>query len=297
MVEEKKQRFSDVVGGLVSGVAYARSVADLEAMRIAYFYHQHELLRGMPVPRLRIQSVSISLPVIVTEVIPGIAAVRNPAADVAKSATDALEEAIKATEKELKNSNTLRAEGKTISAPEEEELLIRFEKIVDLARSEGAVARFNEQLKDRIEHAYMELKLSEGDKASDASLRDKVGQVAEDTIRGVLTEIIAKYVRKKAQDTRQEFDRERGEKTVQELLEHRITTMLVRYVRLAAEKSAVKDPTVPPDFYVSVNTGEIKNAGGGPDVVTRLEMILREEGLEWLKEEHDGKFTSKLTPE
>jgi hypothetical protein len=297
MDEQKKRRFSDVVGGLVSGVAYARSVADMEAMRIAYYYHQHELLKGMPVPRLRIQRVSISLPIIVTEVIPGIAAVKNPAVDVAKSATDALEKVIEVTKKELDDRKKLIEQDKTIQDTEEEELFRRFMSIVDLAKREHAIERFNDQFKEHLEHAYVALNLSEGEKPSDGSLRDKVGEVADRMVREILTEIIAKYVHQKAKDNNQDFDRERGKKAIQELMDHKITTKLISYVRLAAEESAVTSPTIPPDFYVSVNTDEIKNAGGGPDVVTRLEMILREEGLEWLTEEHKGKTTSKLAPE
>lgn len=53
MDEKPKPKFSDVIGGLVSGVAQARSIADVEALRMAHRYRQIDLLKGMPVPRLR----------------------------------------------------------------------------------------------------------------------------------------------------------------------------------------------------------------------------------------------------
>lgn len=75
------------------------------------------------------------------------------------------------------------------------------------------------------------------------------------------------------------------------------TKHLIDDLRSSAESKAISKPTVPPDFYVSVDTDSIKNAGGGPDVVTRLNMVLLEEGLEWLTEVKDGTETTKLMPE
>ncbi len=297
MDEKSKQRFSDVIGGLVSGVAYARSVADMEAMRIAYFYHGHELLRGMPIPRLRIQNVSISLPIIVKESIPGAPAVRTPVVDVAGKTAQALMDAVGIAKKELEKSQTLKQEAKSIPDKDEEDLIRRFERIVILAEDEGMVHRFKDQLKERIEQEYRALDLSEGKDASDASLRETVGNAAGKIVRTSLSEIITKYAHDKAREKNEDFDRELGEKAIDELMEHPITRALIRHVRLAAEMHAVEKETVPPDFYVSVNTDEIKNTGGGPNVVTRLEMKLHEEGLEWFTEEEDGKKISKLTPE
>jgi hypothetical protein len=46
-----------------------------------------------------------------------------------------------------------------------------------------------------------------------------------------------------------------------------------------------------------VNTENVKNTGGGPETITRLDLVLREEGLEWHSEERDGRTSSKLLPE
>ena len=296
MDEQKKQRFSEVIGGLVSGVSYARSVADMEAMRIAYYYHQHELLKGMPIPRLRIQRVSISLPIIVTEVIPGVAAIRNPAVDVARSVTEALVKAFQDAMKEFADIRKLKEQQKSIVSPDEEELQGRFEQIVTNASDKGAKKRFESQLRDDLEHAYMDLNLSEGSHPSDASMRHMAGQVAESVLRQLMTEHTSAYVHQKAVENETTFDLERGKKAVQELMDHEITSRLIKTVRHAAEENATLTRTVPPDFYVQVNTGDVKNHGN-PDVVTRVDMVLKEEGLEWMTEENDGKKSSKLMQE
>ena len=44
MDKEPRPKFSDIIGGLVSGVAQARSIADVEALRMAHRYRQIELL-------------------------------------------------------------------------------------------------------------------------------------------------------------------------------------------------------------------------------------------------------------
>jgi len=297
MSEQQKQRFSEVIGGLVSGVAYARSVADMEAMRIAYCYRQHELLKGMPVPRLRIQRVSISLPIIVSEVIPGTPAVRSPAVEIARTSAEALTVAIVATKREYDDNRELRKEKKTLLSSEEGTILDRLMRIVDSVDGEQAISRFRDQVIVAIDHAYVELSLSEGDNPSDASLRDKVGETVEKELHELFTEYISRYIHERAELNNQELDFERARMTIQQLLDHEYTKDIVQHVRNGAEGSAVKKQTVPPDFYVSVNTGDVRNAGGGPEVVTRLNMVLREEGLEWLTEEHDGKETSRLAPE
>ena len=46
--DDQERKFSDVLGALVSGVAHARCVADVEALRIAHAYRQNELLKGLP---------------------------------------------------------------------------------------------------------------------------------------------------------------------------------------------------------------------------------------------------------
>lgn len=57
----------DYVGQILSEVSIARSQADLEAIRIAELYANHDLLKYFPVPRVRIKDVEVDLPVVVVE--------------------------------------------------------------------------------------------------------------------------------------------------------------------------------------------------------------------------------------
>jgi hypothetical protein len=295
-MEENKQRFSDIIGGLVSSVAYARSIADQEAIRIAYLHRQDELLKSLPIPRLRIQRVSISLPLIVTDVIHGTAAVKKPATELAALTTEKLKQNIIETKQyflDLKNNDK-----KIVLTAEEKNVNERFEKIIDAAETDNmAYSRFESKLKSEIELAYMELYLAEGDSPSDASIRDKIGVAVQNVIRNIFTEYISKYVFEIALKNKANYDFERANKTINELMDHNGMNLLIKKVCHSAQFQVIQKPTISPDFYVTVNTDEIKNSGGGNNVVTRLNMILREEGLEWHTEEKDGIETSMLTTE
>jgi hypothetical protein len=102
MDQMENPKLSEVLGALVASVAYGRQVADMEALRIARRYEQNELLKGLPVPRLRLSQVNISLPVILSEVIPGKPAERNDPVEIAKKAAKQLTEAIDEEIKRLK---------------------------------------------------------------------------------------------------------------------------------------------------------------------------------------------------
>jgi hypothetical protein len=69
MAEDERPTLSDVLGALVSSVARARRIADNEVMTIARMYKRHEHLRGLSVPRLRLRSVTLELPVLLREVV------------------------------------------------------------------------------------------------------------------------------------------------------------------------------------------------------------------------------------
>jgi hypothetical protein len=47
---------TDVLGALVTSVSHARVQADLSSIDVARMYHEHELLRGMPVPVFGLKS-------------------------------------------------------------------------------------------------------------------------------------------------------------------------------------------------------------------------------------------------
>ena len=58
----------DYLGQLMAEVTKARVSADIEAVRIAEMYAEHPLLRNMPIPRFRLPSVEIDVPVLIDRI-------------------------------------------------------------------------------------------------------------------------------------------------------------------------------------------------------------------------------------
>ncbi len=58
----------DYLGHMLAEITTARVQADLESVRVADFYASHPLLRHMPVPRFRIPSLTVDVPVALREV-------------------------------------------------------------------------------------------------------------------------------------------------------------------------------------------------------------------------------------
>lgn len=69
--DETEPTLKDVLGAIVSSISHARRISDMEVMRIANFYREHDYLEGLSVPRLRINQVVLDLPVMLGESIPG----------------------------------------------------------------------------------------------------------------------------------------------------------------------------------------------------------------------------------
>lgn len=64
-----------------------------------------------------------------------------------------------------------------------------------------------------------------------------------------------------------------------------------------ATSVAVKRPALHPHMNVKVTTDEVKN-NSDPQTVTRIKIIMREEGLEWAEyEKEDGTLSQRLIPE
>lgn len=68
----------DYLGALMSEITNARLQADLESTRIAQLYAAHPLLQHMPVPRFRLPTVVLDLPVAIETVDPPQVTARTP---------------------------------------------------------------------------------------------------------------------------------------------------------------------------------------------------------------------------
>lgn len=298
MSDEVRHKFSDVIGALVASVAHARSVADIESLRIAYRYRNNELLKGMPIPRLRFRRVSISLPVVLTDLIPGTPAEISPDYVI----EDAVENAFKADIAQLLETLE-RAANQTDLSDDERRRLQRYQRLASyVQRPEVDVPqRLRQAFGKTLQAALADLRaLPGGDAPSDAAIQGAVGEAAALAFKNVFDEVTYLYIQDRVmqQEQRTDFDPERARRDRSALNEDEILVDLKNRIRQSAEAAAIRKATVPPDFVVSVNTDVVKNAGGGPDAVTRLSMVLSEEGLEWVTEYGpDGAETTRLIPE
>jgi len=340
MDKVSKPKLSDVLGALVTSVAYGRSTADVGAIRIALNYYQNELLKGLPVPRLRMSRVSISLPLIISDVIQGNPAVASRPEKISKKVAEALKAAIENEKNRLDaQSYRLKASIENEKITEDQQAAIEiYGKFLNCwsepwshvdknNKFKTGISFFEEELREQVKNSVFEMELAEGNtKPSDISIINTTVEVAEKTLRRVMSEAYYHLREKEIEkwDIKEEIKTESTvacesdtletseklqksvidkyeedwiKENLIEVTEEDYIEQLINKVRYAAEKEAVSSSTVPPDFYVVVNTESIKNAGGGPDVVTRLEMVLIEEGLEWTSEKQDGKETTKLMPE
>jgi hypothetical protein len=291
MDQKENPRLSEVLGALVSSIAYGRQVADMEALRIARRYEQNELLKGLPVPRLRLSQVNISLPVILSSIIPGKSAERNDIAEIANIAAEDLSEAI---EEEKKSLNYLT---KLENTPDnQKENFERGMRFLDKASDMNAENKFLLVFQVKLKHAFIDMDLAEANSNIDASIAFAVSDAAESALLHVLREVFFVYVEERREEAN-DFDPEKARSSAQDVLKEAYIQNLVKKVRLSAEGAAVLSGTIAPDFFVAVDTDSIKNSGGGPNAVTRIDLVLREEGLEWLSEKRDGKEMKKLSTE
>ncbi len=304
MDEKPKPKFSDVIGGLVSGVAQARSIADVEALRMAHRYRQIDLLKGLPVPRLRLRRVSISIPMLVSEVVPGKPCThiseKELAVKLGNTATDVITRLVEEAKKDDQSTPSAKTKSFSDIASNVQKIFIKDFFINSLAK--------------RLEYRYQKLNILPGAApVPDTIIRDSAGEVTQDMLSDALKYIVRSIICQKGgkeepkdnskRQTKRKKKEPEGiteseiENQIDSFFDHSIVKWALGKIRNEAEATAVKESTVAPDFYVSVDTETIKNAGGGPNTVTRFNMVLLEEGLEWVTETHDGTETSKLMQE
>lgn len=298
--EKPVTKLSEVIGGLVASVAHARSVADAEALRIAHRYRQHELLRGLPVPRLRLRRVSISLPVVLSEVIAGTPAELNTPEEIARVGGEAFAAGMASARTVVNDLARLQS-----LSEDEKEDFDDYRGVLKTAEQLKAADVFRQVFQKELEQMLVEQRIAEaGGTPIDSGFRDAVGQAAESAFTHVMKEIVYRWVqdlvekRIAASTMSEPFNPERARKSADDILDLDLVKDFLAQLRQAAQQCAVRKPTIAPDFSVSVNTDNIKNTGGGPDAVTRLNLVLLEEGLEWMSETRsDGTETTKLTLE
>jgi hypothetical protein len=294
-MEEKEQEalFSEILGALVAGVSHARKTTDTEALRIAHQYRKSELLKGLPVPRLRIQKISISLPVILKDFVPGEPARENSPRKILEATIETLGNSRNAIQYAL---GLMLENGVRNNQSDNERKRTQFySDLVNYITPEIITEDWRKVMADRIGRAILELQVKEGGELpSDTAIRDAVGNVVDTEFRSVFHEVIFGYLKELHGAA---FDENIARLSEEKICSHPYIKEVLQNIRQTAEKEAIHSPTISPDFKVSVNTDNIKTEGGGPDTVTRLSMVLLEEGLEWLAEKQYGTERKVLIPE
>jgi hypothetical protein len=302
--QQPKLKLSEVLGALVASLASARSVADIEALRMADRYRQNELLRGLPIPRLRFSRVAITVPIIISGVVPGVSAEAAAPSIVAAAAAKALREALAALAME---DPSVMASGATAQRSEIDEVEEAEVRAADHARRQVLKAMSGNQALSTAFEADLQRELTDelldlqhqsgGVPLSDAVILERVRETHHKLIRRLIRRGLLREQMLEASPGRP-FDLEAGRQRAEEVLSSKLIATLLQRVSEATQRAAVVRSTEPPDLEVLVDTDAIKNMGGGPSTVTQLHLTLIEEGLEWVgDDQRDENRTWKLMPE
>ncbi|TBO32552.1 hypothetical protein EYS42_05015 [Aquabacterium lacunae] len=269
-----------VLGAVLSSLAQARRMADEQTSAIAQYYQSSPLLKGMTVPRIRLPEVVVDVPLIIDEV----QAARPPVfASPKELSTLAVDAAIQqAQQADVPVSAALREQ---ISRS----LLVSFEQVLQAGQA-GKLAPdlLREQLAE----------------ATDKALMTPVRDTVDTRVAALNKASIAASSRKLrgAADLPAATTRAATAAGLNAGAAVQKDPLVIRAAVLTAAKeairlSAIKEPGRAATLKTSVLTSEIKERTN-PDTVTRLKLVLREEGMEWQDVKRaDGSSSVMLTPE
>ena len=272
-----------VLGAVLSSLAQARRMADEQTSAIAQYYQSSPLLKGMTVPRIRLPEVVVDVPLIIDEV----QAARPPVFASSKELSAlAVDAAIgQAQQADVPVSAALREQiSRAVQAHVEQVLQ---------AGQAGKLAPdlLREQLAEAAEKALIpsvrdtvDTRIAVLNKAALASSRR--------TPRGA-ADVSAATAR--ATSAAAAAGLNAGAVAPKDPLVIRAAVLTA--AREAIRLSAIKEPGRAATLKTSVLTSEVKERTN-PDTVTRLKLVLREEGMEWQDVKRaDGSSSVMLTPE
>jgi hypothetical protein len=276
----ERQTLSEIQGAIISSIANGREVADLEALRIAQRYRGNELLKGLPIPRLRFSQARISLPVKISERVMGMPAIYRSPTEIASAVIGKFIVAIDNLLNYIRNLENRR------SIESDDRIFItHYKSFLEHAKKDESLEIFRCELYYRLAVACLE-----SEAPTDSGIRSAVAEAAEAAFRDIAAEICYICLLDESEkDVTPEMAKERA----REILGEDYTNYLILKIRLAAEAIAIEQPTIPSGYYAEANTEIVKFTGGGEDNIARITMVLHEEGLEWV-EMKDGKESTKL---
>lgn len=300
MNNQKPPVLSDVISAIISSLTKGRFIADLEAMRLAMEYEKIDLLKGLPVPRLRFSNVKISMPVIMTEVLSGANATHVPVPKIVEKTLESFHSALKES-KEWIGEGISRNEVEGDNDNEKLYLLKRYEGLINKIYGQDIdlVSRFKADLGMRLQNDIAVLGTTMHGIVSAPALIKQVGESTEKSLYIFLKTVIFLYIKEMVAQKKEpvEFEAARARDATKGYLDHKIVKEFIAKVRFSAENNTIEQYDRAAEIRLLVDTESIKNAGGGPDAVTRLNFNIREEGLEWVTDVFEDKEVKRLTPE
>lgn len=329
MADEKlpanRATLADVLGALVTSVSRARVQADLSSIEIARLYHGQPLLRGLPVPRLRLNRVEVVVPLVVDAVRPQEPfELASPAVAAKGLLTD--------MERALNNIAVLNAE--TLEVLNDQQVLRPdSETHQQLSHINACVRDLRHALHDSLEPPTSSfvfetrfanalnrtLEVFSADPNRPQSSVLEIEQAAADAIERVISFRIAVH-RNQVRKTRPNgidfdlaelypqilgtmaatpFAGKEGQEFAEEHHKRLLTAIpdLLRTMRACASRRVFSKVALVPEIEIAAHTTDVKTLGN-PDTITRLRMTMSEEGLEWVAESSgDAKPQWKLMPE
>jgi len=142
----------DYLGRLISELCLARVQSDIESLRVAELYASEPLLRSFPVPRFRLPTVTLDVPVVIKHMEESSAAPINRS-ELVKKAIEAVASAV-------------QREGERVSPADERLVRVAVERALERVQSESLPTAGVKRLAD------------EATKAATAALRPSLGRLS-----------------------------------------------------------------------------------------------------------------------
>lgn len=279
-----------VLGAVLASLAQARRMADEQTTAIAQYYQTSPLLKGMSAPRIRLPEVTVDVPVIIDQLEAGKPPVFASPKELAALAVDAA-------------VRTAQSADVPMSAAVRDSLSAAIRARMDAVMGQLDVGKAAPELVQESLAATV-----------DEALHAPVGKVISARV-ATLSKLAAQAAARAAV---QASTKATGKTTV------RATTDAARAAGLAAASApsaiavpqatvvqasvlaaakeairlaAIKEPGRAATLKTSVLTADIKERAS-PETITRLKLVLREEGMEWQEvRQANGSTTAMLTPE
>lgn len=311
--ETKQVTLTNLLTAIASSVAHGRQATDQEVARVARLYQRNDYLRGMSVPRIRLQKVTIDLPFVCLNVVESRPCKVSRPEAITGAVLDAARWIDRNSSSVLNQIERDQSLGSLETGGLTDEAYAILKKIFDRT-DDASIFGFTSILNQFYEQCLNGL-IDEQRAANvpDAAIQEKVGEMTEALVRSqVINMVVSAMTADDAPQPPQAVDNAAPEsdrirspeemgtrisRVTQMVLESQTVNDIVFQLRVAAENAAIETPATTPDLAVEVATEMVKTyAGAG--ATARLGLVLTEEGLEWASDSGQaGTRNWQLVPE